>query len=70
VFYWDPLPDVLPGIPTFEVEVSSTSGLPVTLEVVSGPALVEGHELTVTGVGTVVLRASQAGVPTIGCAYS
>jgi hypothetical protein len=40
---------------------SASSGLPVTYSVVSGPATVSGSTLTLTGVGTVTVRASQAG---------
>lgn len=40
---------------------SATSGLPTTLEIVSGPATVSGNTITYTGSGTVQLRASQAG---------
>lgn len=40
---------------------TSTSGLPVTVTVVSGPATVSGNTITYTGTGQVVLRASQAG---------
>jgi len=39
----------------------ATSGLPVTLSVVSGPATILGNTVTLTGVGTVVLAANQAG---------
>ena len=40
---------------------SSTSGLPVTYSVVSGPAKVSGSTLTITGAGAVVVQAAQAG---------
>lgn len=41
---------------------TSSSGLPVTaFSVVSGPATISGNKLTLTGLGTVVLRATQAG---------
>jgi probable HAF family extracellular repeat protein len=40
---------------------ASTSGLPVTLEIVSGPATLSGNSITYTGNGTVVVRATQAG---------
>jgi hypothetical protein len=35
--------------------------LPVTFDVLSGPATVIGDQLNLTGTGTVVVRASQAG---------
>lgn len=50
----DALPQQL-GIPT------STSGLPVTLRIESGPATIIGNLLTVTGSGKVVVAASQSG---------
>ncbi len=40
---------------------ASTSGLPVSLEIVSGPATLSGNTITYTGTGTVVVRATQAG---------
>ncbi len=40
---------------------TSSSGLPVTTLVTSGPATLAGNKLTFTGAGTVVLTASQAG---------
>jgi ABC-type uncharacterized transport system permease subunit len=40
---------------------SSSSGLGVTFTVISGPATVAGSTLTVTGAGTVVVAANQAG---------
>ena len=39
----------------------TTSGLPVTFTIVSGPASIAGGQLTFTGLGTVVVRASQTG---------
>lgn len=41
--------------------VTSTSGLPVTLQIVSGPATVNGSSIIYTGSGNVVFRATQAG---------
>ncbi len=40
---------------------TATSGLPVSYEIVSGPATVSGNTVSFTGPGSVVLRASQAG---------
>jgi sugar lactone lactonase YvrE len=39
----------------------ATSGLPVSFKVVSGPATLKGSVLTITGAGSVVVQASQAG---------
>ena len=40
---------------------TSSSGLPVTVSVQSGLAMISGHTITLTGTGTVVLAADQAG---------
>jgi len=40
---------------------TATSGLPVALSVKSGPATISGNIVTITGAGTVVLAANQAG---------
>lgn len=40
---------------------TSSSGLPVTTVVTSGPATLNGNKLTITGAGTVMLTATQAG---------
>lgn len=40
---------------------TASSGLPVTYTIVSGPATVSGSALTITGAGTVVVQAAQAG---------
>ena len=46
---------------TRPLSASSTSGLPITYSVVSGPATVSGATLQITGAGTVVVSASQPG---------
>lgn len=46
----------------YTLEATSTSGLPVSFEMISGPATIEGNILTLTGeTGTVSLKAFQAG---------
>ncbi len=45
----------------FALDASATSGLPVTFNLVSGPATIEGNMVTLTGPGTVVIEASQPG---------
>jgi hypothetical protein len=40
---------------------TSSSNLPVTISVISGPATLSGNTVTLTGVGTVILAANQAG---------
>ena len=51
------------GSATFTVTATSSLGssYPVTISVQSGPATISGNTVTLTGVGTVVLKASQAG---------
>lgn len=46
---------------TASLSASSTSGLPVTFSVVSGPGSVSGNTLTVTGGGTIIVAANQSG---------
>ncbi len=48
------------GNPPFAVGATSASSGAVTYTVVSGPATIAGNMVTLTGAGTVVLRASQA----------
>ncbi len=45
----------------FGLTANATSGLPVTFNIVSGPATISGSTVTITGVGSVTVRASQAG---------
>lgn len=49
------------GDAAFTVSATSNSGLPVTFSVANGPATISGNTVKVTGAGTVILRASQAG---------
>jgi hypothetical protein len=56
------LPDRHFKASNFMVEASSSSGLPVTYNVVSGPATISGNTVTLDGnLGVVELKASQAG---------
>ena len=45
----------------FDLIATATSGLPVSFTYVSGPATLSGNQVTITGVGTVVVEATQAG---------
>jgi photosystem II stability/assembly factor-like uncharacterized protein len=56
-----PLNDVNIAVGTVSLSASSSASLPITFSVQSGPATVSGSTLTLTGSGTVVVRASQAG---------
>jgi hypothetical protein len=55
------LPDRMEGDPPFTVSAAASSGLPVSLSVVSGRATLTGNTVTLEEAGTVVLQASQAG---------
>ena len=48
------------GISPFTVSATSNSAGAISYSVVSGPATISGSTVTITGVGTVVLQASQA----------
>lgn len=48
--------------PPFMIAGTASSGLPVSFQIVSGPATISSNTITLTGqVGTVVVRATQAG---------
>ena len=49
------------GAAPFAVSATASSGLSPTFSIVSGPATISGNTITLTGAGTVVVRASQAG---------
>jgi sugar lactone lactonase YvrE len=51
------------GSPAIKLSATATSGLPVTFQVVSGPATLasNGYVLNLTGTGTVVIAAGQSG---------
>jgi hypothetical protein len=49
------------GDAPFPLSASASSGLAVNFAVVSGPAALSGNIVTLTGAGTVVVRASQTG---------
>ena len=49
------------GYDPFFLQATASSDEPVSFAVVSGPATIEGDQLTITGAGTVVVEASQPG---------
>nr|WP_281392465.1 MBG domain-containing protein [Chitinophaga varians] len=49
------------GDAAFALNATSDAGLPATFAVTGGPATVNGHTLTITGVGTVTVTATQTG---------
>jgi hypothetical protein len=54
------VPNQTYGVAPFTVSANSNSAGAITYSVVSGPATISGSTVTITGVGTVVLQASQA----------
>jgi hypothetical protein len=58
-----PVPaNVMANAASFTLAATSSSGLPITYTVLSGPATVSGNTVTLTGtVGTVTIQASQGG---------
>ena len=56
-----PASPVTYGVAPIALTATAGSGLPVTFSVVSGPGSVAGSTLTITGAGTVVVAANQAG---------
>lgn len=49
------------GDQPFALNATASSGLPVTYRVLSGPATISGNFVTLTGAGTVIIEAAQAG---------
>jgi len=58
---FSPATPVTYGISSITLSATATSGLGVTYSVVSGPGTISGSTLTVTGAGTIVIAANQAG---------
>jgi len=56
-----PTTPVTYGVSAITLSATASSGLAVAFTVVSGPATVSGSVLTITGAGTVVVAANQAG---------
>ncbi|MCK9447951.1 MAG: T9SS type A sorting domain-containing protein [Bacteroidales bacterium] len=56
------IPNHLTTDPPFEIEATATSGLPVSFEIISGPATINGNIISLTGEeGKVTVRATQEG---------
>jgi hypothetical protein len=49
------------GVAPIPLVASATSGLPVTFRIVSGPGTLSGNVISITGAGSVVVAAGQAG---------
>jgi hypothetical protein len=58
---FNPLSAVTYGVAPITLSATATSGLTVTFSVLSGPGLISGSTLTVTGAGTIVIAANQTG---------
>ncbi len=57
-----PIPNKLISDAPFEISAEANSGLPVSFEIVSGPATIDGNTITLDGVpGEVMVLATQAG---------
>ncbi|QMU28785.1 T9SS type A sorting domain-containing protein [Adhaeribacter radiodurans] len=56
------------GDSPFILSAQASSGLPVTFKLVSGPAILKNNNLTVTGVGKVIVKATQSGNATYAAA--
>jgi hypothetical protein len=63
-----PVSPVNYGVAPIALSATASSGLAVRFSVVSGPASVSGSTLTITGAGTVVVAADQAGNTTYSAA--
>src|SRR5256885_15592716 len=58
---FDPIAGKTFGDSDFSVSATASSGLPVSFSIESGPATISGSTVHITGAGTVMVRASQAG---------
>jgi hypothetical protein len=58
---FSPISDRASNALPFAVNATASSGLPVSLTIVSGPASLNGSTITLTGAGTVTVRAMQEG---------
>ena len=61
VITFQPIPDRLLEDPPVRLVASANTGLPVTFQIVSGPAVLSGSLLTPTGTGRIEVKALQAG---------
>ncbi|MCW3113043.1 MAG: carboxypeptidase regulatory-like protein [Segetibacter sp.] len=70
IIRFDSIPDKVYGDAPFVVKATSSAGLSVTYKILSGPATVSRDTVTVTGVGSVTVRAEQAGNETYNYALA
>src|SRR5262249_40951951 len=55
------LPNKTYGDASFTLSATASSGLPVSFSILSGPATISGSQVTITGAGSITVRASQSG---------
>lgn len=58
---FDTLPSKTFGVRAFKLNANASSGLPVSFDVISGPANISADSLYITGAGIITIRARQAG---------
>lgn len=58
---FEAIPDQAPGDSLVMLSAKASSGLPLTLSLVSGPATLSANKLTITSGGSITVRASQHG---------
>ena len=58
-----PIPNQTYGVAPITLTASATSNLPVIYTVISGPAIISGDVLTVTGLGRWMSRRTKRGTP-------
>ncbi len=63
-----PASPVAYGVGPITLSATASSSLPVSFSVLSGPGTLSGNVLTITGQGTIVVAADQAGNPTYAAA--
>ena len=61
ITFTPPISPVMYGAKPISLTATATSGLPVAFSVLSGPGMVNGRILTITGVGTITVAANQSG---------
>ncbi|HKC63497.1 MAG TPA: NF038122 family metalloprotease, partial [Pyrinomonadaceae bacterium] len=58
---FDLIPSKTFGDAPFSLNATTLSGLPISFQILSGPATISGNTVTINGTGTVMVRASQSG---------
>ncbi|MFK8004717.1 MAG: acetylxylan esterase [Saprospiraceae bacterium] len=59
---FDPIPNKLSTDAPFQINASASSGLPISFQIIAGPAIINGNTIALNGIsGTVLVQASQSG---------